>query len=89
MAEKKEVKLQFAKAVGMPAAFADQATLQSMGEIILLTFYQTEPPLLVEADSDIESVTAYPIARIALRPGVVKSIHDMIARTLETLEEPD
>ena len=68
MAEKKEVKLQFAQAVGMASVFADQATMQTLGDVILMTFYQNEPPITVEGAPEIESITAYPVTRVALRP---------------------
>jgi hypothetical protein len=88
--EKREIRIKYSQAVGMPSVFADQATLQPLGETILFTFYQVEPPLLTGDKNELEkleSVTAFPVARIAMTPQLAKQLGKILSSS--TNQEPD
>jgi len=84
----REVKLQFVPALGMASIFADHVTLQSIGDVILLTFYQVEPPMVSKEEAEkIDTATAYPVARIAIRPEAAKRLGAGLTTVVAALTE--
>lgn len=89
----KQVKINREIPVDLDSRFADDLIIQHRSEYFVLTFSEIQHPLLLGNDEEtqktlesIEAVTAKPVARVVVTPGMVRKIIKAMTENLEEYE---